>query len=299
VKVFYHDHFVLPLPENHRFPMAKYRLLREQIVAAGLVSARDLQVADGATDEQLLRAHSAEYVTKVNTGTLSAKEIRRIGFPWSPELVERSRRSVGSTIAAARCALQGEVGVNLAGGTHHAHRDWGQGYCVFNDAVVAARAMQVEGQAKRVAVIDCDVHQGNGTATITDGDDSIFTFSIHGAKNFPYHKHPGDLDIELPDGTQDDAYLEALEQGLWRVFHLGRPNLVLYLSGADAFVDDRLGRLALTKDGLVARDRMVLSACVASGVPFAVAMAGGYARNVNDTADIHFRTVEVAAATEK
>lgn len=296
MKVFYHDHFVLPLPENHRFPMAKYRLLRERIVAAHLVDDADLQVADGATDNEILRAHSAEYLHKVKNGLLTQKEIRRIGFPWSPELVERSRRSAGSTVAACRAALAGDIGVNLAGGTHHAHRDWGEGYCVFNDAIIAARTMQAEGRIRRVAVIDCDVHQGNGTAAIAAGDESIYTFSIHGDKNFPYRKCSGDLDVGLPDGTTDEPYLEALEHSLWRVFAQGRPELVIYLSGADAFVDDRLGRLALTKEGLSARDRMVMGACLDTGVPFAVAMAGGYAANVADTADIHFNTVHLAAS---
>lgn len=296
MKVFYHDHFVLPLPENHRFPMAKYRLLRERIVAAHLVDEADLQVADGATDNEILRAHSAEYLHKVKNGLLTQKEIRRIGFPWSPELVERSRRSAGSTVAACRAALAGDIGVNLAGGTHHAHRDWGEGYCVFNDAIIAARTMQAEGRIRRVAVIDCDVHQGNGTAAIAAGDESIYTFSIHGDKNFPYRKCSGDLDVGLPDGTTDEPYLEALEHSLWRVFAQGRPELVIYLSGADAFVDDRLGRLALTKEGLSARDRMVMGACLDTGVPFAVAMAGGYAANVADTADIHFNTVHLAAS---
>ncbi|MCO5193549.1 MAG: histone deacetylase [Anaerolineae bacterium] len=296
MKIYYHDHFVLPLPEGHRFPMAKYRLLRERVVAAKLVDPADLQVADGATDSEILRAHSAEYLHKVKNGLLTKKEIRRIGFPWSPELVERSRRSAGSTVAACRAALTGDIGVNLAGGTHHAHRDWGEGYCVFNDAVIAARSMQAEGKVRRVAVIDCDVHQGNGTAALTAGDASIFTFSIHGEKNFPYRKCAGDLDIGLPDGTTDESYLEALEHSLWRVFTRGRPELVIYLSGADAFAGDRLGRLALTKDGLAARDQMVMGACLDAGVPFAVAMAGGYAVDVADTADIHFNTVRLAAS---
>lgn len=295
MRIFYHDHFVLPLPKTHRFPMAKYRLLRERLVAGGVVSPGQLHVAPGATDEELGRAHSAEYLARVTAGTLSAKEVRRIGFPWSPGLVERSRRSVGSTIAAARSAIDGEVGVNLAGGTHHAHWDWGQGYCVFNDAVVAARAVQAEHLARRVAVIDCDVHQGNGTAAIAAGDDTIFTYSIHGAKNFPFHKCPGDLDIGLADGTGDDAYLDALEHSLWRVFHVGRPDLVIYLAGADPFVGDRLGRLALTKAGLKARDQMVMAACAAAGVPFAVAMAGGYGKDVADTVAIHAETVQLAA----
>ena len=292
---FYTDHFVLPLPAEHRFPMRKYSLLRERIVTEGVIPLENLRVPDAATDEQILRAHDLEYVERVKNGTLTPKEVRRIGFPWTPEMVERSRRSSGATIAACRMALVEGISVNLAGGTHHAFRDHGEGYCVFNDSAIAARAMQAEGLARRVVILDCDVHQGNGTAAILRGDSSIFTFSIHGEKNFPYHKEQSDLDIELLDGTTDRVYLDILEEGIQRALAMSHADLAIYLAGADPFEGDRLGRLKLTKDGLRQRDEFVLGLCKAQNLPVAITMAGGYARNVDDIADIHVATVKVAA----
>ncbi|HSM57896.1 MAG TPA: histone deacetylase [Candidatus Sulfomarinibacteraceae bacterium] len=294
MKIFYHDHFVLPLPENHRFPMSKYALLRQRIVEQGLVAPGQMRVPQAASDEQLQLAHTAEYVARVREGRLTRREIRRIGFPWTPQLVERSRRSVGSTIAAGRAALQEGVAVNLAGGTHHAGPDWGQGYCVFNDAAVAARVLQAEGLARRVVVLDCDVHQGNGTAAIAAGDETLFTFSIHGANNFPFHKEESDLDIGLPDGAGDEAYLAALERGVRQALARARADVAIYLAGADPHVGDRLGRLALSKAGLAARDRLVFDRCREAGLPVVVTMAGGYGRRVEDTVDIHFQTVRAA-----
>ncbi len=252
-----------------------------------------------ATGEQILRAHTGEYLSKVKNGTLSRQEVRRIGFPWSPELVERSLRSVGSTIAACRAAVQEGFGLNLAGGTHHAGPDFGQGFCVFNDSAVAARAMQAEGLARRVIILDCDVHQGNGTAAIFAGDESVYTFSIHGANNFPFRKIPGDLDIPLPDGAEDAVYLEALECGLEEALPEARADLAIYLAGADPHANDRLGRLAVSKQGLAERDRMVLGACRSAGLPVAIAMAGGYGRQIEDTVDIHFQTVQIAAGMSR
>jgi len=295
MRIYYSDRFVLPLPPNHRFPMAKYSLLRERVSEAALVSPHALQEPAAADDEVITRAHEPGYLSRVQHGALSDPEIRRIGFPWSPQMVERSRRSAGATLAAARAALEEGCGVNLAGGTHHAFRDRGEGYCVFNDAAIAARAMQAEGRAQRVAIIDCDVHQGNGTASILAGDDSVFTFSIHGAKNFPFRKEVSDLDIELPDGTGDGAYLAALEHGLTETLDRSRPDFAVYLAGADPWMDDRLGRLALTKRGLRERDRLVLETLKGAGIPVAVAMAGGYGRVIADTVDIHFQTVRTAA----
>lgn len=296
MKIFYHDQFVLPLPPNHRFPMEKYALLRQRVVAARLVPPGDLAIPAPASDADLCRAHTPGYVERVKEGTLSQQEIRRIGFPWSPALVERSRRSVGSTIAAGPAALQEGVAANLAGGTHHAGPDWGQGFCVFNDAAVAARAWQAAGLVRRVLIVDCDVHQGNGTAAICRGDDTIFTFSIHGARNFPFHKEPGDLDIGLEDGAGDEAYLAALEPGLEQALALARADIAIYLAGADPHERDRLGRLALSKGGLAARDRLVFDACRCGGLPVVLTMAGGYGRDVNDTVDIHFATVQLAAS---
>ena len=295
MRIYYSDQFVLPLPLGHRFPMAKYSLLRQRVSEAELMRKGALLVPAPAGDQELLRAHEVAYLARVIHGALAPEEVRRIGFPWSPQMVERSRRSAGATLAAARTALAEGCGVNLAGGTHHAFRDRGEGYCVFNDAAGAAGAMQAEGRVGRVAVIDCDVHQGNGTASILAGDDSVFTFSIHGAKNFPFRKETSDLDIELPDGTGDAAYLEALERGLAETLARSRPGLAIYLAGADPWRDDRLGRLALSKPGLLERDRLVLGTLKDKSIPVAVCMAGGYGRVIEDTVDIHFQTVETAA----
>ena len=272
MRIFYSDIFVLPLPEGHRFPMQKYALLRHRVVESGIVAPEDLIIPHAATDAELLRAHDAEYVRRCQAGALTPQEIRRIGFPWSPEMVARSRRSSGATIEACRAALEDGVSANLAGGTHHAYADHGEGYCVFNDSAVAARAMQAERHAARVVIIDCDVHQGNGTAAILAGDDTIFTFSIHGAKNFPFHKEQSDLDIALDDGTGDAEYLAALDHGLCQAIELSRADLAIYLAGADPFADDKLGRLALSKHGLAARDRMVLEYCRQAGLPVAIRM---------------------------
>jgi len=295
LKVFYTDQYVLPLPPSHRFPMAKYRMLRERVEAAGLRGAHAVLSPPAATDDELRRAHAPGYLRRVLDGALSAQEQRRIGFPWSPQMVERSRRSSGATLAAARAALEDGVGVNLAGGTHHAFRDRGEGYCVFNDSAIAVLTLQAEGRLRRAVILDCDVHQGNGTASLLAGDASVFTFSIHAANNFPFEKETSDLDIELPDGTGDRDYLDALEKGVCRALSAAQPDLAIYLAGADPHEGDRLGRLRLTKSGLAARDHLVFELCGTAGVPVAVAMAGGYGRRIEDTVDIHFTTVSVAA----
>ena len=295
MKLYYADHFVLPLPPGHRFPMEKYRMLREQLMASGGFSADDFFVPSAATFTELTRAHAPDYVLRAERGELSAQEMKLIGFPWSPEMVERSKRSSGATIAACRAAIEDGAAANLAGGTHHAFYDRGEGFCVFNDAVIAARAMQAEGRANNVAVIDCDVHQGNGTAAIASGDNSIFTFSIHGARNYPFRREfASDLDIDLADGTADDAYLEALSEGLKDLFSRFTPDLVIYLAGADPYADDRLGRLKVSIEGLQYRDEIVFDACATRGLPVAVAMAGGYARKIEDTVVIHTNTVLAA-----
>ncbi len=295
MNIFYSDTFVLPLPQGHRFPMQKYAMLRERVEHANLVRPDNLRLPPAATDQELLRAHTAGYLQRTQAGMLTPAEIRRIGFPWSPGMVERSRRSSGATIEACRAALTDGVAVNLAGGTHHACSDHGEGFCVFNDSAVAARAMQAEGRAARIVIVDCDVHQGNGTAEITHGDPTIFTLSLHGEKNFPFRKAPGDLDIGLDDATDDDTYLFMLERGLHHAIERARPDLAIYLAGADPFHDDKLGRLALTKAGLAKRDRLVFETLREAGIPFAIVMAGGYARDIADTVDIHFQTVQRAA----
>lgn len=301
MKAFYTDQFVLPVPEGHRFPMAKYSLLRERVLAAGFVAPEDLLVPDAASDEQIVLAHDPEYVARVASGRLERLEIRRIGFPWSEAMVERSRRSTGATIAAAREALEppgadgGGVAVNLAGGTHHAMPARGEGYCVWNDSGVAARVLQREGRIRRAIVIDCDVHQGNGTAAIFRDDPSVFTFSIHNRNNFPFHKERSDLDLELADRTGDEEYLRLLEEGLDRSLGAARADLAFYVSGADPHERDRLGRLSITFAGLAERDRMVFAKCREAGVPVAVSMAGGYGQSIAETVSIHARTVALAA----
>jgi acetoin utilization deacetylase AcuC-like enzyme len=295
LKVFYSDHFVLPLPEGHRFPMVKYSMLRERVAASGICGPDELRVPRAVSDEEILRAHESGYLRRVVVGSLAQREMRRIGFPWSERMVERSRRASGGTLGACLAALEDGFAANLAGGTHHAFADRGEGYCVFNDSAIAARAVQAEGFVERVVVVDTDVHQGNGTAAILREDPSIFTFSIHGKNNFPFRKGESDLDVALPDDADDGAFLEALEDGLERVLEESRAELAIYLAGADPYEDDRLGRLSVSKEGLAERDRLVLESCRERGIPVAVTMAGGYARNVEDTVDIHFRSIEWAA----
>ena len=294
MRLFYTDVFILPLPAGHRFPLEKYSRLRETLLANGDFTVADFHLPHAATDDELARAHDTDYIQRITSGQLSEKAQKAIGFPWSAGMVERSRRSAGATIEAARAALDEGVAANLAGGTHHAFRDRGEGFCVFNDAAVAARAMQAEGRARRILIVDCDVHQGNGTASILRGDDSIFTFSIHGARNFPFEKESSDLDIELPDGCSDEAYLVHLDHGLSTAFDLARPDLVIYLAGADPYHDDRLGRLGLSFEGLAERDRHVFGAAKHLGLPVAVALAGGYARQIEDTVTIHATTIHLA-----
>jgi acetoin utilization deacetylase AcuC-like enzyme len=303
MQAFYSDHFVLPLPEGHRFPMAKYRMLRDQL--AQHLPIIQLAQAPAATDGELAFAHSPAYIQAIADGTVDAKVMREIGFPWSEAMAERARRSVGATIAAARVAMREGIAANLAGGTHHAYADRGGGFCVFNDVAVTARLMQAEWgrqtsaeglrrPALQVAVVDLDVHQGNGTAHLFQNDDSVFTLSLHGDKNFPFRKEAGDLDVALPDGCADVEYLAALEQALQTLEHRFAPGLVIYLAGADPHEGDRLGRLKLTADGLEARDRRVMDWCFTRRIPLVFAMAGGYGTRVEDTVQVQLTTYRVA-----
>jgi len=294
VKAFYSDTFVLPLPEHHRFPMAKYRLVRERLLAEGVLSPGDLCVPDPISWDDLRLVHDRRYVEAVAAGTLPSDAQRRIGFPWSPQMVERARRSVGATMQASRAALQWGVAANLAGGTHHAFSDRGEGFCVFNDVAVAARALLRDRTVRRVAVIDCDVHQGNGTAAIFSADPAVWTFSMHGAHNFPFHKESSDLDVTFEDGAGDAEYLSQLEQHLPRLLDTNRPDIVFYLAGADPYEHDRLGRLALTIDGLRSRDRLVFEACRTRTIPVVVVMAGGYADDIEAIVTIHANTIREA-----
>jgi acetoin utilization deacetylase AcuC-like enzyme len=289
--IFATDHFVLPLPAGHRFPMRKYAQLRERV---RVVAPHCMRVPPAATDDELANAHDRAYIAAVSTGAIDAREMRRIGFPWSPAMVERSRRSAGATLAACRSALDCGAGVNLAGGTHHAHRGFGEGFCVFNDAAVATRTLKFEGVVQRVLIVDLDVHQGDGTAAILAGDDDVHTLSLHGRNNFPFRKAASCQDVELDDRTGDAPYLTTLRVALPLAIERSNPDLAIYLAGADPYEHDRLGRLALTKTGLAMRDAYVLDTLRGAGIPVAIAMAGGYAENIDDVVDIHFATVSAA-----
>ena len=307
MNAFYADNFVLPLPAGHRFPMRKYSLLRERV--ASELPAVQLAQAPAASEGELALVHTSAYIEAILQGTLPALEQREIGFPWSPGMAERARRSAGATVAAARRALGLRAGAqpegiaaNLAGGTHHAYAHKGGGFCVFNDSAVAARLMQAEWArlhrharaALQVAVIDLDVHQGNGTASIFASDPSVFTLSLHGEKNFPFRKEASDLDVELPDGCVDAPYLQALEQALDELDRRFTPGLILYLAGADPFEGDRLGRLALSFDGLEARDRRVFDWAWQRRIPLAFSMAGGYGVDIDETVQVQMNTYRVA-----
>jgi len=297
MQAFYSDQFVLPLPEGHRFPMAKYRMLRDGI--AQLLPQVHLSEAPAATEGHLAMAHTLDYIESVASGSISAAAMREIGFPWSFMMAERARRSVGATVEAVRAAMRCGIAANLAGGTHHAYADKGGGFCVFNDVAVASRVAQAEwGRHHKlplqVAVIDLDVHQGNGTAHIFQRDASVFTLSLHGDKNFPFRKEASDLDVALSDGCGDSDYLEALDLALAELANRFEPGLVIYLAGADPFVGDRLGRLALSADGLEARDRRVFDWCYARALPVAFVMAGGYGTRIEETVQIQVNTYRTA-----
>ena len=293
MKAFYSDRFVLPLPPGHRFPMQKYRMLREAVAVA--LPEVMFEEAPHTTDGVLALAHHPDYIHRVSGGMLSEREQKAIGFPWSREMVERSRRSAGATIAACRAAIAEGVGINLAGGTHHAHADRGQGFCVFNDAAIAARLMQAERRVSRVAIIDLDVHQGDGTAAILEKDDSVFTLSMHGEHNYPFDKAKSDLDIALPDGTGEAGYLALLESALSEMFARFDPQLLIFLAGADPYKGDRLGRLCLSMAGMAARDTMVMETARSRRLPVAIAMAGGYGRMIEDTVAVHLQTIRIAS----
>jgi acetoin utilization deacetylase AcuC-like enzyme len=288
--------YTFPLPAGHRFPVAKYAMLRERVIAEGVVPADRVLDPAAATDDELLLVHTFDYVARFNGGLLTPAEERRIGFPWSPELVERSRRAVGGTLAASRHALAHGIAMNLAGGTHHAFADHGEGFCVYNDVAIAIRALQRDRLIARAAVIDLDVHQGNGTHAIFGGDDDVFTFSMHGGKNYPFHKVAGTLDIEIADRTGDDEYLRLLADALPRVLAASAPDLVLYIAGADPHEGDRLGRLGLTFDGLARRDAYVMEQCREVGLPVAITVGGGYGRNIEDSVQVHVTTARIAAS---
>jgi acetoin utilization deacetylase AcuC-like enzyme len=294
MRAFFSDTYEVPLPAGHRFPMPKYRLLRERLVEQGALNLGEMEESALIDRASLLLAHTPEYVEAVFSGTLAADEQRKLGFSWSAALVARSRASVFGTVAAARSALRDGVAGNLAGGTHHAHADRGSGFCVFNDLAVAARVLQREGLIERALVVDLDVHQGDGTAAIFAGDESVFTFSMHGAKNFPFHKQRSCLDVELPDGCRDAEYISALEHHLASVFARARLDIVFFQAGVDPLEGDSLGRLRLSLDGLRRRDRIVARAALDAGAPLVLTLGGGYARPIALSVEAHVGTWEEA-----
>ena len=296
MRVFYSDHHTVELPPGHRFPMGKYRALREALLQGGVLATEDLHPAPMATRAELERVHDPAYVASILDGTIDAKAQRRIGLPWSPALVARSSASAGGTLAAARAALVDGLAANLAGGTHHAHRAYGAGFCVWNDLAVTAAALLAEGHVARVLVFDVDVHQGDGTAAIFAGDERVQTFSLHGARNFPFEKQASDLDVPLPEGAGDDDVLAAVEQGLAHFAAQPAPGLVLYQGGVDALATDSLGRLRMTHAGLAERDRRVLAHFRARDIPVVLTLGGGYAKPIDDTVAAHANTYRVATA---
>lgn len=286
--------YVIALPKGHRFPIAKYALLRDAVLAEGLVAPAAMHDPARVPLDDVRRVHEEAYVERLLRGTMPAAEQRALGFPWSEGLVERSFRAAGGTLEAALHALDAGVAMNLAGGTHHAFATHGEGFCVLNDVAIAVRALRARGRIQQAAVVDLDVHQGNGTHAIFADDDATFTFSMHGRRNYPFRKVAGRLDLELEDGTGDAEYLEMLGDALPQVLASARPDLVFYLAGADPHEGDGLGRLKLTFDGLMRRDAMVLDACRSVGVPVAIAIAGGYGRDIHDTVRVHANTARVA-----
>ena len=289
--VWTHDRWRFPLPERHRFPIEKYTLLRERVEADGI----EVLEAEPVPWAWLEAVHEPALIERIRTGALSVREQRGLGLPWSAALVERGRRSVGGTVSAAGLALERGLGMHLGGGTHHAGRDFARGYCLFNDVAVALARMRADGRARRALVVDCDVHQGDGTADLLAGDPDCFTLSLHGARNYPFKRIPSDLDVDLESGTGDERYLEALTQALEHAIPLARAELAFYLAGADPWRGDRLGRLALTKEGLLARDDLVLDRLRAAGTAVCVVLAGGYAEDVRDTVDINAATAAAVA----
>jgi acetoin utilization deacetylase AcuC-like enzyme len=292
-RVFYSPYYFADIGEGHVFPIRKFELVRDLLIEDGTLAADDFLEPPPAAIDDLLLVHTFDYIERLIGGRLTEKEIRKLGLPWSQSLVRRSLHAISGTIEAAKLSIRNGIASNLAGGTHHAFPDRGEGFCVLNDVAVAIRVLQREKLAERFLVVDLDVHQGNGTAFIFQDDSDVFTFSMHGAKNYPLFKESSTLDIELADGTSDREYLETLEQALPRVF-LHDPDMVFYLAGADPFEDDKLGRLKMTQTGLSERDHMVMEFARDRGVPLVTAMSGGYAMDIVDTVAIHANTIRAA-----
>ena len=292
MQVFYTPRYYADIGPGHVFPIRKFELVRDKLLAEGTLESSELLEPAPASLEDVLLVHTSDYVSRLCSGNLTTKEIRRLGLPWSESLVQRSFYAVGGTLAATRASLAEGYSSNLAGGTHHSFPDRGEGFCVLNDVAIAIRAMRARELIQRAAIVDCDVHQGNGTATIFAGDDDTFTFSIHGANNYPLFKAQSTLDVELADGTSDMEYLETLAKYLPHVF-ASEPEIVFYLAGADPYKGDKLGRLALSIDGLRERDAFVLRECYKREIPIVTVMSGGYGKDINDTIEIHCNTIRM------
>ncbi len=288
--LFYSPHYYADIGEGHVFPIKKFELAKDILLKEGTITEDEIVAPEPASVEDLCLVHTEDYITRLKNGELTPKEIRKLGLPWSESLVRRSFTAISGTINASRKAIEHGIASNLAGGTHHAYPDRGEGYCVLNDIAVSIRVLQREKLAERFLIVDCDVHQGDGTAFIFQDDPSVFTFSMHGAKNYPLFKQTSNLDIELADGTADEEYLETLAEALPRAFHHG-PDVIFYLGGADPFEGDKLGRLALTKEGLMRRDELVLEFARGNHVPIVTTLSGGYAAHIEDTVDIHANTI--------
>ena len=292
MQVFYTPRYYADIGQGHIFPIRKFELVRDRLIAEGTLQPAEIVEPSPAAVEDVLLVHTEDYVSRLCNGQLTPKEIRRLGLPWSESLVRRSFYATGGTIAAAHTALDCGYGSNLAGGTHHSFADRGEGFCVLNDVAIAIRSLRAKKLLKRAAIVDCDVHQGNGTATIFAGDADTVTFSMHGANNYPLFKAQSTLDVELPDGTSDAEYLESLAQHLPRVF-THEPDIVFYLAGADPYSGDKLGRLMVSIEGLRERDAYVLRECYEREVPVVTVMSGGYGKDINDTVEIHCNTIRM------
>ena len=297
MRVWTHHRWRFDLPERHKFPLDKYALLAARVVEDGTCRPDEVLEPEAVRWEHLARVHEAPLLHRIRTGAMTVREQRGLGLPWSPELLERGLRSVGGTMAAARLALEQGLAMNLGGGTHHAGRDFARGYCLFNDVAAALADLRERKLARRAVIVDCDVHQGDGTAQILGHDPQAFTVSLHGARNYPFQRIPSDLDLDLPTGTGDAEYLEALDGALSvALARMPSPDVAFYLAGADPWEGDRLGRLALSKPGLLARDELALDRLRAQGIPVCVVLAGGYAEDVRDTVDINAATARAVAA---
>lgn len=294
LKIAWRPNYAHHLPEGHRFPMAKYDLLPEQLLYEGTISESNLFAPEPIADELLLRTHDSDYWERLSGLRLTRQEVRRTGFPHNKDLILREKMIMQGTLDAARFALKNGAAMNIAGGTHHAYRDKGEGFCLLNDIAIAANILLDEGTLKRILVVDLDVHQGNGTASIFEGDDRVFTFSMHGAKNYPMHKEQSDLDIGLPDGTTDEAYLTTLRETLPKLLDMHEPEFIFFQSGVDVLKQDKLGRLGLTIEGCRMRDRIVLETCHTNRIPVCASMGGGYSESIKDIVEAHANTYRLA-----